>query len=233
MYASIGSNSSSALSDLAELYSQFFIPSSAVEAAQSVAASPGIGNPLRPVPCRGVTTHLSAPKNNTDWTTYLNKNPDTRGLFPSVLKIPYMLRQTVRAFSSFCTTVRHSPSTANRTLPRYFKDRTISRGRSYALNVLEVTSLASYAVNRRCLRSSPFLHCAMLFCDPLKDRHNTSMLHRGHCGWGRLPSPSITMVSCTCQFHKCTLMVIHVAARPLQTSTGQCLGPAFIGNTIL
>ena len=40
------------------------------------------------------------------------------------------------------------------------------------------------------------------------------------------------MVSLTCLCHKCTLMAVHVAARPLHPSTGQCLGPALDGNTI-
>ena len=74
-------------------------------------------------PMRGLTIHGYAPKSNTNWTTYLKKNPDTRGL------APYILCQTVRAFARFRITTGQSSSAANSTLPRYLKDRTISRGR--------------------------------------------------------------------------------------------------------
>ena len=38
----------------------------------------------------GVTTHVYAPKSNTDRTTDLKKDPDTRSLAPSLLRILYI-----------------------------------------------------------------------------------------------------------------------------------------------
>ena len=76
----------------------------------------------------GVTTHVSAPNSNTDWKTALKKNSEIRGLAPSLLKILDILCQTVRAFTSFWTPDGQSSSAANSTIPRYLKDKTISRG---------------------------------------------------------------------------------------------------------
>ena len=49
---------------------------------------------------QGVTTQVSALKSNTDCTTALNKNPDTRGLAPSLIGILNILLQTARAILS-------------------------------------------------------------------------------------------------------------------------------------
>ena len=42
--------------------------------------------------------------------------------------------------------------------------------------------------------------------------NGTSMSHRGHRGWGRLPSSRITAVSLTCRCQKCTLIAVRVDA---------------------
>ena len=80
-------------------------------------------------PIQGLTTHVSAPKSNIDWTTDLKKNPDTRSLAPSLIRILDIFCQTVRAFVMFWITIGHSSSATNSTLPRYFKDGIISRVR--------------------------------------------------------------------------------------------------------
>ena len=48
-----------------------------------------------------VTTHVSAPKISTGWTMALKKNMDTRGLAPSLLRIPNILRHAVHDFVRF------------------------------------------------------------------------------------------------------------------------------------
>ena len=101
------------------------------------------------------------------------------------------------------------------------------------LNALEVTALSSSAVKRRRFRSSPFLHSAVRWCSPFRDRHGSSMLHRGHHGWGRFPSSSITTVYWTCRCQNFIRMAVRVAARTLHPSTGKGLGPVFARNTIL
>ena len=106
----------------------------------------------------GVTTQVSAPKSSTDWTIDLDKNPDTRGAAPSLMNIFFSLLHTSRALSRFLTTSGQSSSAAEITRPNYFKEVTISRGRPYALKVLEVTALSSSAVRRRLFLSTPFFH---------------------------------------------------------------------------
>ena len=78
---------------------------------------------------QGVTTHVSSLKINTNWTTYLKKNPDTRSLAPSLLSILDIFCQTNRAFVKFHITARQSSSASDSTLPRYLKDGNISRVR--------------------------------------------------------------------------------------------------------
>ena len=78
---------------------------------------------------QGLTTHVSAPKSNTGWKTDLKKNADTRGLAPSLLRIFFVFLQTACAFVRFRITAGQSSSAANKTLPSYLKDRTISRVR--------------------------------------------------------------------------------------------------------
>ena len=149
----------------------------------------------------GVTTHVSAPKSSTNWTTALKKNPDTRGAAPSLLRIFVNFCHTARAFVRFLNTVSQSSSLSEITRPKYFKEVTISRGGPYALKALDVTAFSSCTYRCCRFRSAPLLHCAVCQCIPFKDRHGTKMLHRGHRGWGMLPSSSITMVSWTCRCH--------------------------------
>ena len=75
----------------------------------------------------GVTTQDSASKSNTNWMMDLKKNPETRGLAPSLLSIFDILYNTVRAFTRLRTTVDQSSSATNSTLPSYLKDVTILR----------------------------------------------------------------------------------------------------------
>ena len=137
---------------------------------------------------RGVTTHVSVPKSSTDWTTNLKKNLDTRSAASSLLIILVNLRHNACAFARFMTTANQLSSAADITCPKYLKEVTISRGCPYVLKDLDVTTLSSSAAMLCCFRSAPFLHCAVRRFIPLKDHHVISMLHRGHRGWGRLPS---------------------------------------------
>ena len=76
----------------------------------------------------GVTTQDSVYKSNTYWTTDLKKNPETRGISPSLISTLDILCHTVRAFTIFWNTVGQSTSSTDSTLPRYLKYVTISRG---------------------------------------------------------------------------------------------------------
>ena len=181
----------------------------------------------------GLATQVSAQNNNTDLTMALKKNLDTRGLAPSLIRILAILLQTTRAFTRYRITAGQSSSATDKTLPRYLKDRTISRVRPYVLNALEVATLSSSAAKLRQFLSAPLFKFAVRLCDPFRDHHGTSMLYRGHRGWGGLPFSSISTVSRTCQCQKCTRMAVRVSTRPLHPSTGKVLGPAFSGNNIL
>ena len=75
----------------------------------------------------GVTTHISAPKSNTDCATALNKKPCNHGLAPSLHRILVILLQTADAFVRFRITSGQSSSAAYSTPLRYLKDRTIFR----------------------------------------------------------------------------------------------------------
>ena len=101
------------------------------------------------------------------------------------------------------------------------------------LNALEFTALSSSTTKWCCFRSAPFLCCALRWFSLFRDRHSTSMLHRGYCGWGRLTSSSITTVSRTCQFQKCIRMSVRVSSHPLHPSNGKGIGPTFARNAIL
>ena len=96
-----------------------------------------------------------------------------------------------------------------------------------------MTSLSSSAANRCLFRYAPRLHCAVRLCVPVRAFNGTSMTHRGHHGWERLTSYRITTVFLTGQCQKCTLIAVHVDARPLHPSTGQGLGPTLAGNANL
>ena len=135
---------------------------------------------------RGVTTHVSASKISTNWNTDLKKNPYTRGVAPSLLWILVSLFHTAHSLSRFLNTAVQPLSDAEITCPNYLKEVTIFRGHTYALKALDVTALSYSASRCRLFRSASFLHCAVRQCILLRDRHGTSMLHRGHCGWGRL-----------------------------------------------
>ena len=59
------------------------------------------------------------------------------------------------------------------------------------MNTCEVTAYSSSATIHRWFRSAPFLHWAVHWCCPVRDRQGTSMSQRGHLGWGRLTSSSL------------------------------------------
>ena len=182
---------------------------------------------------QGVTTQVSAPKSITYWTKDLKKNSDTCGATPSLLRIRIILCHTTRAIARFLTTTVQSSSATEITRPKYLKEVTISRGRPYALKVLDVTALSFSATRRHLFCCATFFHCARRRCILFRARHGTSMSHRGHHGWGRFHFSKITTVSQTCRYQICNPMAVHIAALPLNTSTGQVLGPVFASNIIL
>ena len=143
---------------------------------------------------RGVTTQVSAPKSSTGWTTALNKNQDTPGAAPSLLRIRISLCHTACALGRFLTTTDQLFSAAETTCPKYLKDVTISRGHTYALKALDVTNLSSSYARRRLFRSAPFLHCAMCRCILFNTHYGTIMSHRGSHWWVRLTFSRITTV---------------------------------------
>ena len=119
----------------------------------------------------------------------LEKNPDTRGVSPSLLIILVNCHNTACAFSNILTTSGQSSFATEINHPKYLKEFTIPRGRPYALKALGVTSLSSSADRRLLFHSAPFLHCAMRRFIPFRSRHGSSMSHRGHHGWGSSPPP--------------------------------------------
>ena len=78
----------------------------------------------------GVTTQVSAPNISTACTTSLKRNMDTRGSPPYLLRILAIIFHTTLALNKFLTTAGQFSSAANIALPRFWKEVTISRGRS-------------------------------------------------------------------------------------------------------
>ena len=112
MYVSIISNPASSLSASAEVYSHFL----SARRCGSLPVSHCVTwswRPPRTRPMRGVITHVSVTKSSTDLKAALKKNPDTRSLYPSLLRILVILLHNARTFSVFRTTSGPSPSTAN------------------------------------------------------------------------------------------------------------------------
>ena len=58
------------------------------------------------------------------------------------------------------------------------------------------------------------------------------MSHRGHWGWGRLPSSNMITVSRICLYIKVTIIVILIIARPLHPLTWNYHGLDVVGNVI-
>ena len=110
---------------------------------------------------QGVTTHVSAPKKDTDKTTALKKNPYTRGVTPYLMIILFNLRLTACLSTRFLTKAGQSSSAAEITCPKYLKEVTISRGSPYTLKALDVTALSSSSARRRHFCLAPFLHCVV------------------------------------------------------------------------
>ena len=125
----------------------------------------------------GLTNQVSKMKSNTALTMDLKKNPDTRGLAPSLLRILVILFHTTLSHDKFPSTAGHSLSAVDITCPRFWKEVPISRGRPYTLNNLEVTACSSYAAKRRYFLSAPFLQCDVRRCILFSNLHGTSMSH--------------------------------------------------------
>ena len=76
----------------------------------------------------GVSTHISAPNNNTICVTDLKKCPDTFGSAPYRIKICDNRPQIFPAFQRLPTTVGQSSSPVVITRPRYLNAITFSKG---------------------------------------------------------------------------------------------------------
>ena len=124
MYVSIGSNLASALDDSTEVYHHLSYSLRCGIRPVSRHAT-WSWKPPRNRPMQGVTTHVSAPKRNTNCKAALNKNTDTHGLTPSLLRILIIFLQTARDFFRLRITASQSSSAANNILPKYLKEGTI------------------------------------------------------------------------------------------------------------
>ena len=96
----MGSNPASSLAASAKVYS--YLHSNLYRGRRPVSfRATWSWKPSRTRHVQGVTTHISTSKSNTDWTTDLKKNLDTRGLAPSLIRILFIILQTARAFIRF------------------------------------------------------------------------------------------------------------------------------------
>ena len=86
-------------------------------------------DPPRDLPIWGVTNQVSKPKINTDCTKDFKKKPDTRGSFPSLLRILVILFHTALIQNMFLTTSDQLYSALEITRVSYWKEFIISRGR--------------------------------------------------------------------------------------------------------
>ena len=100
MYVSIVSNPASSLAASDKIYSHFLYSCHRGSRSVSYRATWSL-NPPRTYPMWGLTTHISAPKSITDYMMALKKSPDTRGLAPSLIRIPIILLHTSHAFVIF------------------------------------------------------------------------------------------------------------------------------------
>ena len=76
---------------------------------------------------RGVTTHIYAPKSNTNCTTALKKNPDTRVLSPSLIRMLVILLNTDCVFFRLRITTSQSSSATDISLSWYLREE-LSQG---------------------------------------------------------------------------------------------------------
>ena len=109
-------------------------------------------------PMRGGNQPCFCAKNQHRLEHIFIKNPDTRGAAPSLLIILVNLCITARNFARFLTTAGQLPSAAEITSPNYLKEVTISRGHTYTLKALAMTSLSSSASRQSRFLPTPFLH---------------------------------------------------------------------------
>ena len=183
IYSPIASNPTSSFAAATKVYSHF--PSYRIHRSLHISRfSTWSWNPPRNLSMQGVTTQVYVPKSSTDWTTALDKNPNTRVAAPSLMRIRVILCHTTRALVRFPTTTGQSSSAAEIARPKYLKEVAISRGHPYTLKALEVTALSSSSARRFLFISFPFLHCTVRQFIPFRSRNGTRMSHRGHHGWG-------------------------------------------------
>ena len=75
------------------------------------------------------------------------------------------------------------------------------------------------------------LHIAMNSCIAAIKSRGINMSHCLHQGWGARPVLRTIMVSSNCHCIKCSRSLVHLAALPGQTSTGQLMDVAIYGKT--
>ena len=127
MYYSIIWNPDSSLAVASKVYSHFPSVFRCMSRPVKCGATWSWNSP-RNLPIRRVTTHVSAPKISNAWTTALKKNPDIHSSYPSLLRILVILFHNALALVKFRTTAGQLSSVDKITLPRYWKEVTISRG---------------------------------------------------------------------------------------------------------
>ena len=102
------------------------------------------------------------------------------------------------------TTMVYSSYDAVRSQPRYLKYDTKVSGRPYAWKYRSVIACISSSESLIVFHSDPLEHWAVLGWRPVKSAHITNISYQGHCGWGRLPSSKMIMVSHMCRCRNCT-----------------------------
>ena len=116
-----------------------------------------------------------------------------------LFKIPNQYRRP-QLLHAFCrlmmTSEQESSAMVSRRL-RYLKDVTVYRGCPYALNAAAAPAYSYLSVSRHYFLSAPCTHSAVVGWHLFISDHGTSMSQEGQQGWGRLPPPKITIVSCT------------------------------------
>ena len=99
MYSSIIRNPTSSLAVAADVYYHF--PSVFHRRSHPISRRTTCSwNPPRNIPMQGMTIQIYAPNISTACTMDLNKNPDTRGSAPSLLRIIVILFHTTLALEN-------------------------------------------------------------------------------------------------------------------------------------
>ena len=151
---------------------------------------------------RGVRTHVSDPKSNTDCNMDLKNIPDILKYAPSWSRILVIRAQLFQVFLKMPTTTSQLSSPAFMKRPRYLKKVTVYSGSPYAFNSLSLLSHNYSSARRWRFLSTPLAHCAESRYIPISACQGTNMLRQGHHGWERFLSSNMMTVYSTCWWNK-------------------------------